>query len=36
MEEATAMLRESGIEPMMAEATARRQAWGARDHAQIP
>jgi hypothetical protein len=29
MEEVADMLRNSGIEPIMAEATARRQAWGA-------
>lgn len=28
MEEAARTLRETGVEPMMAEATARRQAWG--------
>jgi len=36
MEEAAEMLRSAGIEPIMAEATARRQDWAAKSNAMIP
>lgn len=35
MEEVASMLREAGIEPLMAEATARRQLWGSRHAADV-